>query len=275
MSDRARPTPFSYRELAPADDNDNEEDEVERLVAHAAAAMPAESEPETVQEALKRMDAHLWREAMDEEMKQHMENMTWEVVKLPRGEKLIGSGWVFKVKRNSDGTVERYKARLVAKGYSQRPGYDYVEVFAPTYRPTSLRLLLALCAIKDFHLRSVDISQAFTNGDLEETIYMRQPQGYEVGGKDYVCKLLKSLYGLKQAARCWNQKLHEVFVKMGFARIESDRSVYVYTREEVKIIVPVYIDDITFASPSKSALDLVVVELGSYFKLRDLLRAQI
>ena len=112
------------------------------------------------------MDSHLWKAAMDEEMKHHLSNLTWKVVKNPSDGKVIGSGWVFKVKRQADGSVERYKARLVAKGFSQRPGYDYVEVFAPTYRPTSLRLILALSALYDYHLRSVDISAAFTNGDL-------------------------------------------------------------------------------------------------------------
>ena len=90
---------------------------------------------------------------------------------------------------------------------------------------------------------------------------MKQPEGYQVLGPDYCCKLNKSLYGLKQAARCWNHKLHEVFTKMGFSRIESDHSVYIYSRDSTKIISPVYIDDITFASPSSSALDPVVQEL--------------
>ena len=134
----------------------------------------------------------------------------------------------------------------------------------------SLRLLLAQCAKQGMHLRSVDISHAFLNGDLEEDIYMKQPEGYEQGGPHVVCKLRKALYGLKQAACQWNIKLHNVLHLMGFVRIESDRSLYVYERNELRIIMPVFIDDITFASHSLDALDAVVIELGLHFKLRDL-----
>jgi len=103
-------------------------------------------------------------------------NGTWELVDLPPGAKAIGSGWVFKIKHNADGFVEHYMAHLVAKGFSQRSGIDYNEVFAPTFRPAALRLILALAGIEDMELRSVDITSAFSNGDLEEVIYMRQPE---------------------------------------------------------------------------------------------------
>jgi len=159
---------------------------------------------------------------------------------------------------------------LVAKGYSQRPGYDFGEVFAPTFRMASLRLLLAQCAKQGMHLCSVDISHAFLNGDLDEVIYMKQPEGYEKGGPEYVCKLNKALYGLKQAARQWNTKLHTVLALMGFRRLQSDRSLYIFERDSVRIIMPVFIDDITFASRSQAALDSVVQELAAHFKLRDL-----
>ena len=134
----------------------------------------------------------------------------------------------------------------------------------------SLRLLLAKCAKDGMHLRSVDISHAFLNGDLDEVIYMKQPEGYEKGGPEYVCKLNKALYGLKQAARQWNTKLHTVLALMGFKRLQSDRSLYIYERDNVRIIMPVFIDDITFASRSQAALDSVVQELATHFKLRDL-----
>lgn len=112
-----------------------------------------------------------WSGACKDEIFALESNNTWEIVELPPGKKLVNSGWVFKVKRNPDGSVERYKARLVAKGYSQRPGYDYTEVFAPIFRPASLRLIIALAAKEGFKMRSVDISSAFTYGDLEEEIY--------------------------------------------------------------------------------------------------------
>jgi hypothetical protein len=125
-------------------------------------------------------------------------------VELPAEKVAIGSGWVFLVKRNADGSIEHYKARLVTKGYSQHPGFDYTKVFAPTFSQSSLRLLLALSAIEDLELCSVNISSAFLNGDLDEEIYMKQPEGLHEGEPNHVCKLKKSLYGLKQAARQGN-----------------------------------------------------------------------
>jgi hypothetical protein len=175
------------------------------------------------------------------------------------------------VKRHADGSIERYKARLVAKGYSQRPGFDYTEVFAPTFRQSSLRLILALSAIEDLELRSVDISSAFLNGDLDEEIYMKQPEGFHEGGLNHVCKLKKSLYGLKQAARQWNKKLHTTLQSMGFKRLDSDRSIYIYVKDDVRIIVPIYIDDITLASKSAVALDKAVHTLSQHFKLSSLI----
>jgi hypothetical protein len=120
------------------------------------------------------------------------------------------------------------------------------------------------------HLRSADFSSAFTNGDLNEVIYMRQPQGFHQGSPNMVCLLKKSLYGLKQGARQWNKKLHETFLELGFTRLISDRSVYLYSQGGVPIIVPVYIDDITIASKSKEALDRTVEDLSKRFKLHNL-----
>jgi hypothetical protein len=155
----------------------------------------------------------------------------------------------------------------VAKGYSQRPGFDYTEVFAPTFQQSSLRLILALSAIEDLELHSVDISSAFLNGDLDEEIYMKQPEGFHEGGPNHVCKLKKSLYGLKQAARQWNKKLHATLQSMGFKHLDSNHSIHIYVKDDVHIIVPIYIDDITVASKSSATLDKAVHTLSQHFKL--------
>jgi hypothetical protein len=226
------------------------------------------AEPRTYSQALNCPDSTKWDKAIHEEYNMHLENGTWELVKLPPGRKAIGSGWVFKVKHNADGSIERYKARIVAKGYSQRPGLDYVEVFAPTSRAAAIRLIIAIAAIEDLHLHSVDISHAFINGKLDEEIYMEQPQGFVQPG--YVCKLLRSLYGLKQASRVWNKELHAALSEMGFTRLQSDHGIYVYKRDDVRIIVPVHVDDLTFASKSQQAIDTCIKELSQHFELRDL-----
>src|SRR3954447_22077372 len=133
-----------------------------------------------------------------------------------------------------------------------------------------IRLILALAAIEDLHLRTVDISHAFINGELEEEIYMKQPQGFQEHGPDYVCKLLRSIYELKQAARVWNKKLHAALVDMRFKCLDFDRSIYLYVRDDVRIIMPVVVDDMTLASKSLTALDNFVKELAQHFELRDL-----
>lgn len=176
----------------------------------------------------------------------------------PPGKKTIGSRWVFVQKFLSDGALERYKARLVAEGYSQRPGYDYLETFAPTVRIVSIRVVLALSALEDLDLCSVDISHAYINGELEEEIYMDQPEGFHFGNPGDVLRLRKSLYGLKQAGRVWNRMLHSTLGKLGFSRLQSDASLYLYRRGPVRIIMPIFIDDITIASTDAAELDCVV-----------------
>ena len=227
-------------------------------------------EPNTYKQAMKSNDAELWQQAAEEEINSLNANGTWDIVPLPKDRKPIGSRWVFRVKRNADGTVERYKARVVAKGFSQRPGLDYTEVFAPTFRMASIRTIIALAAKHDYHLHSIDISSAFLNGDLEEEIYMEQPPGFVQFGPQFVCKLKKSLYGLKQSARQWNKKLNSTLFNLGFKRLESDRSIYVFVKDGVLLIIPVFIDDITLASNSQSKINNTIKELELHFKLRNL-----
>lgn len=231
------------------------------------------ADPANYKQAMKTPEAEHWKQAMLEEINAHLQNGTWEIVPRPEkdtGKKTIGSGWVFKIKRTEDGSIERFKGRFVAKGYSQRPGFDYVEVFAPTVRMSTVRLVVAISAIEGLHLHTVDISHAFIKGDLDEEIYMEQPEGFQQHGPEYVCRLRKSIYGLKQAARQWNKKLHDTLQDMGFKRIESDRSVYVYSKDGVRIIIPIFVDDITLAGKSKKAIDETIAELSRRFKLRDL-----
>src|SRR5258708_18566720 len=253
--------------LRPHNDDDEGEDADQ---VHASSLSSLESEPSSYPESMAGSDAHKWHEAALEELNAQLSNGTWVLEKLPPGKKAIGSKWVFKIKRNADGTVERYKARIVAKGYNQRPGFDYMEIFAPTMRQATIRLVLALAAIDDLHLCSVDISHAFINGDIDAEVYMTQPEGFKELGSEYVCRLNKSIYGLKQAARLWNEKLHAALLDMGFTRIQSDPSLYIYQKDDVKIIMPVFVDDITLASKSQAALDKAVSELSKHFKLRDL-----
>src|SRR3984957_10722802 len=187
-----------------------------------------------------------------DEIRSLIENRTFELVQLQPGQKAIGSCWVF---------------MLLPKAFAQCPGFDYTETFAPTPKWPALRAILALAALENLHLESVDISSAFLNGELEEEVYMRQPEVFVERGNNWVWHLLKSIYGLKQAGRCWHKKLNEVFEKIGFRRITCEHSIWIYRRDDVRIVIPVFIDDMTIAAKSKAEIDRVKDDLRTHFKL--------
>ena len=176
-------------------------------------------EPESWEEMEKLPNAEKlkWIEAADEEMKSLKDLGTWQLTELPPGKRAIGCKWVFKIKHDSEGKVDRYKARLVAKGYSQKYGEDYDATFAPVAKQTTFRTLLAVAAAKNMKVRHHDIKTAFLNGDVTEDLYMSQPEGYVAAGQEkLVCKLSKALYGLKQSARVWNSKMNATLLADGF-----------------------------------------------------------
>lgn len=154
-------------------------------------------------------------------------NDTWELSDLPEGRKPVGVKWVFKIKTDEKWDPVRYKARLVAQGFSQKFGVDYDEVFVPVARSTTFRMLLSLAGAKGYEVRHYDVTSAFLNGHLKEEIYLRQPPGFEKGNQ--VCKLKKSLYGLKQAAKVWNEALHEVLMECGCSQSSDDPCLYSLT----------------------------------------------
>ena len=155
-------------------------------------------------------DSIFWKHAINEEMDYIMFNHTWELVDLPPSSKAIGCKWVFRKKYHTNGTLNTFKARLVAKGYRQKEGIDYFDTFAPMARINSIRILFALASIHDLYVHQMDMKTAFLNGDLNEEIYMEQPEGFVLPGNEHkVCKLVKSLYGLKQAPKQWHHKFME------------------------------------------------------------------
>lgn len=185
------------------------------------------AEPKTLKEALSSTNAQLWKAAAQEEMDSLMRSGTWTLTVLPENRKTIQNRWIFKVKPGHNDTPERYKARLVAKGYTQRKGFDYEETFFLVVKATTLRLALGLVASLDLEMMQLDIKTAFLNGHLETDIYMDQPEGFVIKRKeDQVVKLLKSLYGLKQALRCWNTKFNDFLLKFGLTRSNSDPCLY-------------------------------------------------
>ena len=153
---------------------------------------------------------------MEEEMDSLMHNQTWDLVRFPAGKKTLRNKWVYKLKEEHGGR-KRYKARLLVKGFAQKNSIDFDQIFSPVVKMTSIRTILSLVAAEALHLEQLDVKTAFLHGDLEEEIYMQQPQGYEVKGKKkLVCRLKKSLYGLKQAPRQWYLKFDRFMSEQGY-----------------------------------------------------------
>ena len=145
---------------------------------------------------------------------------------MPQGAKTISCKWVYKTKRDSLGNIERYKTRLVVKGFTQKEGINYKETFSPVSKKYSLRMILALVTHFDLELQQMDVKTAFLNGDLEEEVYMKQLEGFSSKeGKHFVCKLKKSIYGLKQASRQWYYKFHGVSTSFGFVENPMDQCI--------------------------------------------------
>ena len=177
------------------------------------------------------------------------ENHVWDLVKLPIGKKTVGSKWVYKIKTGEDDSMQRYKARLVAQGFTQQYGTYFDETFCPVVRQESLWLLMALSVKHGLSLHQVDVTTAFLDGTLEDKVYMQQPKGFECPGKEeFVCKLNKRIYGLKQSPRCWNSTLDAFLKEMQFTQTASDQCIYYQKAGKDIMFIGVYVDYIILAA---------------------------
>ncbi|CAI7798371.1 unnamed protein product [Closterium sp. NIES-53] len=230
---------------------------------------PAPEEPASMEEALAGPDREKWLVSRDAKYHSLLKNGTWDLVVLPEGKKAVQCKWVQRIKTDDKGQVTIYKSRLVAKGFMQKEKQDFNEIFAPTAKPPTLRVLLADAAVSGKFIIQVDISTAFLNGILEEDVYMTQPPGYE-DGTGRVCKLKKSIYGLKQVPRCWYQKLAAVLDEMGFRTSSCDESLFLKGEGEKLVLFLVYVDDILLFSSSMKEIQKVQQQLMKNFKCKTL-----
>lgn len=224
-------------------------------------------EPQTYNQAMKSDEKDHWITAMKEEFNSLVKNNTWELVDRIDGQSIVDNKWIFKIKRNSDNSIERYKARLVARGFTQEYGVNYYETFSPVVRFTSIRMILAVAASKKMRLKQFDVKTAFLNGELNETIYMKQPLGFS-DGSEKICKLKKSLYGLKQSSRCWNQKFKHFIQLFGFIACKSDPCVFISYKDNNFIILAIHVDDGLIAAKNVECIDAVVKHLQEHFEIK-------
>ncbi|CAL1358383.1 unnamed protein product [Linum trigynum] len=226
-------------------------------------------EPKTYKEAINNPE---WVKAVLLELKALIDTKTWKLVDLPPGKIPIGCKWVFKVKYKSDGSIERFKARLVAKGYTQTYGIDYFDTFSPVAKITTIRVLLSLAAVNNWYLHQLDVNTAFLHGDLDEEVYMVLPPGLSTDPADAnkVCKLTKSLYGLKQASRQWFLKLTSTLISLGYTQSKSDHSLFIKNKSASYTALLVYVDDIVLTGNDMSEINRVKEHLDKTFTIKDL-----
>jgi hypothetical protein len=235
---------------------------------HFAFVSSANVEPVNFKEACL---AEPWLKAMEDEMSQIQKNDTWELVELPHGRSSIGVKWIYKLKLKIDGSILKHKARLVAKGYVQQEGIDYEETFAPVARMETVRIFLSIASQLNLTVYQMDVKSAFLNGYLKEEVYVEQPQGFIVEGKeDKVYRLKKALYGLKQAPRAWYSRIDKYLHDHGFIKCSCESVVYKKVIGSNFVIFCLYVDDIIFMGTSISLVKEFKEEMKSEFEMSDM-----
>jgi hypothetical protein len=210
------------------------------------------------------------------EMDSIMSNGTWEVVERPYGCKPMGCKWVLKNKFRPDGTIDKYKDRVVAKGYTQKEGEYFFDTYSPVARLTTIRVLLSLAASHGLFVHQMDVKTTFLNGEPKEEIYMDQPEGFVVKGQErMVCKLVKSLYGLKKTPKQWYDKFDRILTFVGFVTNEADKCVYYHYGGGEGVILCLYVDDILIFGTSLEVIKEVKYFLSQKFEMKDLGEADV
>ncbi|KAF1322206.1 Integrase catalytic core protein, partial [Globisporangium splendens] len=239
-----------------------------RASANMVEAMDL-SEPTTFQEAVSGPEQVHWRNAIRAELKSMRLRGVFRATKLPTGQRAIGTKWVFKIKRNADGSIDKYKARLVAKGFKQKYGIDYTETFAPVVKYVTLRMVIGLAKLFGWPVDQLDVVTAFLYGQMKEVVYILIPEGMEVEG-DFDClELLKSIYGLKQASRVWNETFDEYVRSTGFEVSKFDPCLYTKCVDGHCVLILVYVDDVIVTGSSVELIAEVKTQLKRRFEMTD------
>ena len=207
---------------------------------------------------------------MKDEMDSLLGSQTWELTELSVGKKALHNKWVYRIKNEHNGS-KRYKTKLVVKGFQQKEGIDYTKIFSPVVKMLTIRLVLGMVDAENLHLEQLDVKTTFLHGDLEENLYMIQPEWFIVQGQEnLVCKLRKSLYGLKQAPRQWYKKFDSFIHRIGFKRCEADHCCYVKSFDNSFIILLLYADNMFIAGSSIKEINNLKKQLSKQFAMKDL-----
>ena len=211
-----------------------------------------------------------WNNSMGDEYSAIIKSKTFDLVPRPKNTNIIRSMWLHKHKYDANGCFKKHKSRLVANGKSQEEGVDFTETFSPVVKPASIRTVLHVALANNWPINQYDVQNAFLHGNLEETVYMFQPPGYVDKSKpDHVCRLNRSIYGLRQAPRAWNQRFVEFITKQGFKQSKSDASLFIYMKNNERAYLLLYVDDIILTASSSSLRQSVTTALKSEFPITD------
>jgi transposase InsO family protein len=224
------------------------------------------NEPSTYHDAMQSNDSKFWLDAINCEIQSLNKMNTWDVVDRPANTKPIRSKWVFKIKTKADGSLDKYKARVVGKGFTQKKGIDYNETFSPVVKFESIRYINVLAFQRNWETHHMDVKTAFLNGKLEEVIYMLPPEGITIA-KGKVLKLNRSIYGLKQSSRCWNDKFTNTLQELGFRQTDSDPCLFV--NEDGNVVIGVYVDDLIITGERQEIINTKSI-IASKFEMTDL-----
>lgn len=212
-----------------------------------------------------------WNDAMSVEVGNMHETGTWDLVPPEEGQNPIGCGWVHKIKLHADGTVSKLRSRLVARGNEQEEGVDFLETFSPVIRTATIRAILHVAVTKGWKIKQLDVQNAFLHGDLKETVFMVQPPGFEDKEKpEYVCRLKKAIYGLKQTPRAWFDKFSNFLLRFGFQCRFQDPSFFVYHQGTDLIYLLLYVDDMLLTGNNSALIDELLHNLNSEFRMKDM-----
>jgi hypothetical protein len=225
--------------------------------------------PKNFREAMESVDKDEWKSAMDEKINSFTSLDVYEWIVSPLNTRILPGHWIYTVKENEQGLIDRYKARYVINGNKQKDGIDYDEIYAPVAKQTSIRLLLALSVFEGMHLHQLDVKTAFLYSDLNENIYVRPPDGYSNESRE-VWRLKKSVYGLKQASRQWNIKLNEFLIKIGFKSLITDHCIYLRRKGDKFSILSIWVDDIIIAAKTSTEIQDIKDSFKSKFEVKDL-----